>query len=351
MNAKEKLEEIIEVGKVKTSHIMEDLTLEVSKRQDTLVKPNNLSFEISPAGIFPIIDSHGFSLNSHSRNQMFKSLGMPMGYANKLIELEELKLLNDNLMTLSNTLEDGVLVRTVGDKIKGWLPPNFRMSHDTLPILQAFVDTSIEAGMVPYGGVSTDLRNRITFIHPEVFSPSENEAIVFGVTFQGGDYGDVNRDIFLSALRIMCTNLAVGISMYENMKLGNRLEMGENELFEFSDKTISLDLETIRSAVTDIVGASKKQFEIMKSSIADAVNRTMSIYDVAEFLKAQKYPSRLIKTIMGVYQSDVGEDQLPSKPSLWRVSNAVSFYANTLEDEEKRMNLQNAAMDLLLNVN
>jgi len=345
-----KLNAIIERGRASLTSTLEEIQQEFANRQDMMVKPSAVDFTVDDDTVRPVIRDQAYSLTAHSQNQIFQRAGIPMQFANKVMNLGETELLRLNLKRLTDrTQEDGIQIRRVGETIKGWLSPSYKRM-DAAPVMESFLKRSIEKGFVPYRGMNTDYRYQIAMIQPKVWEPVKGEFVVFGTSLVTGDYGNQSLEINLLILRIVCLNLAIGHDMFRRIHLGSRFQMaGDNEIIPISQKTLTLDTETISSAVTDVVDASGDHIKLLEHKIREASEKDIkdakSIYDSLRKRGLRKETVDQIKTAYDLPQE---VELLPKGNNLWRLSNAISLVANGIEKPDEKVDLEKEAMNLLM---
>ena len=313
-----------------------------------IVKPSVIDYEVNEGSWQPLINQEPFRLTDYSQGQVLERAHIPRPFMEGLMNIREFDLAKQNLKTLTNHyMEDGVMVRRIGDLIKGWLSPSYKRM-DAGPVFDTFIERALQKGMVPYRAYNTDYRYQIAFIVPEVISPYPEEFIVVGLSMTTGDYGAAALLLEMMILRIRCQNLALGYDVYRRVHLGSRFH-AESDYVQLSKKTIELDNRTVASAMGDVVDHGIKQIDFMKQVVTDANNKEIAnpqtFYDR---LKKKGFSKELVETVKTTYESDLPLDILPPQKSLWRMSNALSFVAQSQAKVDRRIDLEKASMDLLL---
>jgi hypothetical protein len=345
-----KLREIVEKGKASLHKTLEEIQHEFTIREDVAVRPTAIDFLVQDHKIQPVIRDEAYDLTDHSQGQMLNRAGIPAQFAQKLIDLEENELLSKNLKRLTDRMEDGgILLRRVGTTIKGWLSTAYKRM-DAAPIMEAFIKRNLENGFVPYRGMNTDYRYQVSMIQPRIWEPVPGEFVVFGTSLVTGDYGNQSLEIDLLMLRIVCLNLAIGYDMFRRIHLGSRFQMGEgDEIIPISQKTIKLDIDTISSAITDVVDASDDHIKLLENKIQEAnekeINDPKSIYDA---LRKRGLRKEIVEQIKTAYDLPQEVEILPKGNSFWRLSNAISLVANGVDRADEKVDLEKEAMNLLM---
>ena len=177
-----KLRDIIKRGKASLHKALKEIQHEFSIREDMAVRPIAIDFLVKDHKIQPVIREEAYNLTDHSQGQMLTRAGIPASFAQKLMDLEENELLSKNLKRLTERMEEGgILLRRVGTTIKGWLSPAYKRM-DAAPIMEAFLQRTLEKGFVPYRGMNTNYGYQIAMIQPRIWEPVAGEFVVFGIS-------------------------------------------------------------------------------------------------------------------------------------------------------------------------
>lgn len=332
----EKLNSIIDAGHIKVSSVLHDIQKEFDLRRDIIVKPEKMQFttngEIGLKIQDTILDGIGINesltFTNFARNQILNRAGIPVKYAEKLIELGESDLLLENLDKMSARLcGDGLLIRRINNMIKGVLSSAYRRM-DASPIFEGFIESALSAGYVPYTGAVTDYRYNVSFILPEIFNPSPNEFIVFGVSLVTSDYGSSALCMELTILRITCLNLSMGTDVMRSIHIGKRFDTTEN-LIELSNQTHDLDNRAVASAVGDAVKSSINMQSGVKALIENSmIDDKFSLLEEIKKMRLKGFKKEFAESVKNTFEAEVPVELLPVGRNKWRLSNAISMLAN-----------------------
>lgn len=344
----QKLNQIIEEGRNNVVKAVNSIKEEFQKRIDVIAKPAVIDYEVIGQNIHPLIKSEKFNLTDHSESQVFGRAEIPGSYMRKLLELGEIELVRTNLRTMTDRMmANGVLVRRVGETIKGWLSPSYKRM-DAAPIIENFINRALKAGFVPYRGMNTDYRYHIALILPRIFHPTENEWVAYGVSLITSDYGTSALDLSLLALRLSCTNLHLGFDMFRRVHLGSRFQT-DQDMIELSKKTLLLDSKTVASAVGDVTEKSIDQIRALDQVIKDADQ--VEIGDAKKYFESFKkkgIKKEVLEKVKNMYDTAIDLEYLPSRQSLWRLSNAMSLVSQGLKKQDERIDLEKQSMSILI---
>ena len=351
----DKLQGVIEVGKRKVETVLNDIQTEFELRKDFIAKPEAINYRVNKeaknfqAYIYDgkASGNHYLDFTNFSKTQILNRLGIPVNYANKLLELNEFDLLEDSLERLTNKqCKDGLLFRQINNTVKGVLSPSYRRM-DASPIFESFIKSALSAGYVPYNGEITDYRYHVSFIIPEVFQPSENEFCVMGLAITTSDYGANALQVELLCLRISCLNLCMGNDVMRSIHLGKRFNT-EESFVQLSNETHILDSKTVASAVGDSVKTSIDLQSKVKERIFFAAenNGDINIANEIKKLRTKGIKKEIAEDIKRTFDSNLPVEVLPVIKNRWRLSNAISFIANS-QTPDIKLDLQKQAMNVI----
>lgn len=289
-------------------------------------------------------------LHKHALNQVCDRAGVPQTFLNRLLERPYgRELLIENLSTIYEKEENQkFLVRSVNDQVRGVLSDSFRRM-DSVPVIEAFAKTCGEIGAVPIEGIGGDLRWAVKAILPMVFQPSKKagteEVIAFYAQLANSDFGKGALSLRIGMLRIVCTNYATLDEALRQVHLGKRLD----ENIEYSQETYNLDTKTMVSAVKDIV----------KGALGPGkINETVGL--IGKALEERIDPKQAWQELpkLGLLKGEVdkvqeifmngGVEELPVGTTRARLANAISWFAKSAETPERRMELEIAAGEYMV---
>lgn len=363
-----KLMGTIEAGRNNMIATLQDIEREYNIRRDFIATPKGLNgrtdhivdWDVTPypdskyyqphRHIKPVFDNHGaLELTNHSYSQMVSRFKIPSTYVDSLLELGEVDLLKDNLNKMvERRMDTGALIRSVGNKAKGWLSTSYKR-YDATPLFEAFIDGASSNGFVPIRAYNTEYRYFLGFVLPEVFEIGEREFVTYGVSMTTGDYGNAAMTIGLLVLRIQCTNLAIGSSILRKVHIGGRIDAtDERMLAMLSHETIDKDTKAMASMVKDITKASSEEIRVLERQVKQAAITPVNMKAELEGIK-KKFGKTLAEQVDTLYQQDI--EDLPKGDSKWRFSSCLSLLANgTGIDADARMDLQKEAARIIESV-
>ncbi len=361
---REKMEKIIEEGLASARSVAE--LVQSRLITDVVAKAPALRLRVQDDGSYGLVRGGDPSLGGvvrttdgpvdlhpHALDQMLQNAGLPKKFAEHLVNEsggstwgKELVARNVNEI-LARRDKQRNLLRHEGDEnapVKGFLSDKFRRI-DSRPLLDAFMGSAAEIGLVPVQGVASDTKVRMRAIMPQVFEPIANEVMMFGVEWANSDYGDGGHALSLFVTRVWCTNMAMGDTVLRQVHTGKTL----SDDIEYSARTYALDTKTNVSALRDTVrhAISPKRVNLMLEHVKEAGEKELKGNSVETILAKLKLSKTDAQAVQGLYD---GPDvvNLPPGNTAWRLSNALSFFANAKTvGADKKLELEAAAGSLV----
>jgi len=366
-----KFEGWIEDGKKEAVNFFEHLHMNTPR--DFIVSTDRLRFDLVDNRIKVMTADNEWFLHRNALNQMAARTGglITQGMVNKWSEWSPDKdneagrnmLLHCLHEVFSKDESRHVLMRVVdtgenGGEVRGFLSDRYRRMNSG-PLFESFVKEAQKVGAVPiksskkYNSIyGLDTRSGLSMFVPEVFEPVENEVMIVGLELHNSDFGVGALTLRMVAIRIWCTNMALRCDSLRKVHLGTRLD----ENLRFSEQTYQKDTETISSMLHDVTkellspSRINGEMEIIKQAAQEEVDPS----DVFERMrKSGGFSKEEKEKIIGLYNTpDV--ELLPPGNNSWRVSNAISLFANKQEDDgnrERALELRQVAGSVLDRVN
>ena len=192
-----------------------------------------------------------FSLHDNAIGQLADRMGVPQRYLRQLAQgATWAKSLAAEILNEHSgwTERSRVLVRTVGEQVRGVLSDSYRRLN-SVEILTAFVQEAAKQGAVISDAYMNDTKVWAETILPQplVIPTAKNgDVIIFaGARFSTSDYGDGAVDMRAFLLNGACLNGMVRESVMKQVHLGSKLP----DNLKLSNRTYELDTKTTVSAV------------------------------------------------------------------------------------------------------
>jgi hypothetical protein len=347
-----KLNSIVTQGEILAAQGLEKLQQEWALRKDFIVRPDAVDIGFDDKQAMQImLQGQTYNLTQHSRGQLLNRAGIPVPFADKLVDYDLQDLLRHNMKTLLNTLsKDGLMVRAVQSQVKGIMSSSYKRI-DSSPLFYTFIEKARSLGLVPYQGSVTDTRAFISFLKPQVYEIG-GDYIVFGLELRSSDYGNGAFEMNVVVLRLLCQNGMIGFDLLRKVHIGKRFDSSEFEkegaLIQLSEKTVTLDLETVRSGLTDVMAGTDSYIKALAEGVESRANDEVNIKSAVAQLRKMGLKKTLAEEIGNLYENQaMPVEVLPPMPGKWRLANAISFLAHKATGDEQK-DLQDMAFKALI---
>jgi len=344
--ARVKMQETIDVGRASAERTIATVMRDVP--QDMLVRARALDVNVSNGHVFANLPSTGSgtqhsAFSSHAFGQLCAKAGVPLAYARELLasgawgEALLAKALRDHL---ANGPDEKQLVRLVGGQVRGVLSDSYKRL-DSRPLVEAFCGASQEAGLVPVMGHATETRVALKAMLPVVFEPAPNEIMAFGLEWENSDFGAGAHSCRVFMLRLWCTNFAIAERALRQVHLGKKMDdVG------FSSRTYQLEAQAQASALGDIVRGALAPERIAAYCNVIAAASVDKI-DAGRELAKLKALTKGERTEVAEAFNSPDVEMMPAGNTMWRLSNAISWVAQKADGEDRRLELEKLAGDVL----
>jgi hypothetical protein len=294
-----------------------------------------------------IVGDTARTIHHHALSQIASTAGVPGSYLSDLAigkpwERELAARILGEHFAKGEPASKRYLVRSVQKQVRGLLSDRFRRL-DSRPLLDAFMAECQAIGAEPIDGHATDLRVAMKAILPEVFEPVPNEVLCFGLEWGNSDFGSARHSVRAFIYRLWCLNGATLEDALAQVHLGRQL--GDD--IALSAQTYALDTKTSVSALRDVVRGTlgPAKIEAMIGSIKQAHEAKID-WKSASGKLAKALTKGELKAVEDAFNSN-DVINLPAEKTLWRASNAVSWIAGKAESEDRRLELQRLAGQVL----
>ncbi|MBG94895.1 MAG: hypothetical protein CL793_06540 [Chloroflexi bacterium] len=353
--AKDKLYKTIHDGEKSVEQTLNRIFTQIP--EDVIVPTNKIEFLADAGSKKRIIVGHPKDTHTTERkwqgvhenalSQLCSKAHLPIRYARDLLSQFDQKedngdwwgpeLLAHNLTELMKNGKGRHLLRSYNGELRGFLSDRYKRL-DSQQLAATFVENMNKVGAVPVEGNFSDTTFHLRALLPQVYEPIPNEVLAFGMSWSNSDYGRGANVIEVFALRLWCTNYAIGQNCMRQVHIGKRFEPGN---IQFSQKTHDLDTEASVSAMEDVIQGGLKEDNIHRiiSSIQEAYEE--EVHPKSIFADLRKAIGKgMAEEVIETYNSaDIVN--LPAGNSKWRMSNALSWVAKekTVDEQFKLMRL------------
>ena len=329
------MERLIEEGKIAQDYIA-PLGVNLRKQEHDPV----ITFK-AENGLFLSMPDGQFSVHSNAVRQLADRMGVPQRYLLNLAGGDEwaqqlaAHLLNEHS---SWTQRSRVLIRTVGEQVRGVLSDSYRRLN-SVEILTAFVQEAAGQGAVISDAYMNDTKVWAETILPTpitIPTAKNGDVIIFaGARFSTSDYGDGAVDMRAFLLNGACLNGMVRESVMKQVHLGSKLP----DNLQLSQKTYELDTRTTVSAVRDLTRGLFSKDNIMQKAIEIQAASEIDVDFEREIKKLTK-DGGLLKAegqaVEKILMNNNPDDGVQGAATLWKLTQAITAHARELTPERSR---------------
>ena len=329
------MERLIEEGKIAQDYIA-PLGVNLRKQEHDPV----ITFT-ADNGLFLNMPDGQFSVHSNAVRQLADRMGVPQRYLLNLAGGDEwaqqlaAHLLNEHS---SWTQRSRVLIRTVGEQVRGVLSDSYRRLN-SVEILTAFVQEAAGQGAVISDAYMNDTKVWAETILPTpitIPTAKNGDVIIFaGARFSTSDYGDGAVDMRAFLLNAACLNGMVRESVMKQVHLGSKLP----DNLQLSQRTYELDTRTTVSAVRDLTRGLFSRDNIMQKAIEIQAASEIDVDFEREIKKLTK-DGGLLKAegqaVEKILMNNNPDDGVQGAATLWKLTQAITAHARELTPERSR---------------
>ena len=349
-----RIQEIIDKGKTRASRVIAHV--HNNQPVDRVVKGSAINFDVGDDGhlAFGLTGVRGdMRLHRNALGQLLRHAHMPIKFA-EFLEAQGTPenpwgaehvagILTD--IYQQNHRDSKFLTREVKGSVLGVMSNHYKRLN-TPVIIDSFASACQKVGAVPYEGYVSDTKIAIQAVLPQIYEPIPGEIMAFGVSMEHSDYGNGALDFLFFILRLFCLNGMIGQQGLRRIHKGKQLE----ENIEWSQKTYELDSATTASAIHDLIlnhlttDRVEASMEVIQRAAADKLDDARRL-QITEILKSGLSLKEIERVNAKFNEPDV--ELLPPGNSMWRMANTVSWLAGQEDDEERKIDLQHLAGELL----
>lgn len=282
-----------------------------------------------------------FTLHDNAIGQLADRMGIPQRYLRGLAGGEPWAILLAAHMLNQHsdwTQRSRVLVRTVGQQVRGVLSDSYRRLN-SVEILTAFVQEAAQQGAVISDAYMNDTKIWAETILPTpltIPTAKNGDVVIFaGARFSTSDYGDGAVDMRAFLLNGACLNGMVRESVMKQIHLGSKLP----DNLQLSQQTYELDTKTTVSAVRDLTSGLFSKDNLMKKAIEIQGASEIEV-DFEHELKRLTRDGGLLKQegkeVEKILMRNDPEDGVQGGATLWKLTQAITAHARELTPERSR---------------
>lgn len=331
---------------------------------DKIVSAKSLTFDMNNEGQMAvqykvpraeIVDVVEETIHPWAFGQIAEHARIPKNYVQYLMSLSEVihkghyhrwgaKLAVENLneLFLHMPPAEKRLIRSVEKQTRGFLSTKYKRRHPGY-LLDGFIGACRKFDLLPYVASATDTRHMVRAVLDGIVEPVPNECLGIGVVYSESPYGNGATAVSIFVERMWCTNTAVLSTDLRSTHLGSRL----SDDFAWSEETYLADTRATVHQMQDLLEAyvSPASLRRLSDTVRLAHETKIEPKQLEAFIK--KNLSKEDAEAVGECYRSADVEMLPAGNTIWRASNALSFFANKVEDEDKKFDLQKLAGQLL----
>ena len=282
-----------------------------------------------------------FTMHDNAIGQVADRMGIPQRYLRGLASGEPWAIMLAAYLLNQHsdwTQRSRVLVRTVGNQVRGVLSDSYRRLN-SVEILTAFVQEAANQGAVISDAYMNDTNVWAETILPQPLSiPTANNGTVIifaGARFSTSDYGNGAVDMRAFLLNGACLNGMVRESVMKQVHLGSKLP----DNLQLSQQTYELDTKTTVSAVRDLTTGLFSKDNLMHKALEIQGASEIEV-DLDRELKRLTSGGSLLKTegkeVEKILMRNDPEDGVTGGATLWKLTQAITAHARELSPERSR---------------
>lgn len=238
--------------------------------------------------------------------------------------------------------EEKRLIRSVETQTRGFLSTKYKRRHPG-HMIDGFIGACKKFDLLPYTVTATDTKHMVRAVLDGIVEPIPDECLGIGVVYAESPFGNGATAVSIFIERMWCTNQAVLSTDLRSAHVGGRL----SDDFAWSNETYLADTKATILQVQDMMEAyvSPKAIRKLCDTVKLAHETKIEPKQLEAYIK-KNLSKEDAEAVADCYRSaDV--EMLPPGNTVWRASNALSFFAGKVEDEEKRYDIQKLAGQLL----
>lgn len=287
----------------------------------------------------------------HALGQVGDKMGVPIRYLRKLVGGKDwendlaVNILNEHA---SNISRDRVLVRTVDNKVRGFLSDSYRRLN-TAGIFTAFLMAAQNKGAALVDAYGGDV-DFVEVVSPDIIEiPTANNGVmytVYGARLRNSNVGKASLQMNTFAINLVCTNGMTGTRVLREMHLGKRLP----DNITLSQVTMEKDTEAMASLVGDVMTQifNPDERELHKRTFMKASETVVDISKEVIALPKLGFTEAETEAVSRVLQNGSPEDGVQGAPTLLKFAQGMTAVARDLENKERARDLEDIAGKMLM---
>jgi len=330
---------------VENNSILGQIILDNENLTDYLVPQKKLSvqtqIEGSPLIIYPL-DSIGnvdnLSINKNAITQLGDKIKIPAAYLQKLHDGETWE---KNLF--ATTLNDHfdfkkrrtpVLLRASQGELKAYLSNSYER-YNSVAVLGQFLESFSNNGLTLSQAYFDGIRYFVEVTNKNNPFLIGGEPHFFSIQYRNSDYGRGALDIKFMLIKQVCTNGMIIKSALRKIHKGRQINIqGQN--FQLSEDTLNKETIAKKAIVRDVANyiCSPAAVDDIIQFYDKANNIDIKVEKVIEKLPSVNATKKDVELIQNILMRNDNKTGTTTGGNVIRVANAVSYIANTFDNDQ-----------------
>lgn len=337
-----KLHENIHAAQAKSVLALERIEREIPN--DMIVRAESMEFDAKDMAVRAIYELRTEIVHPWALGQMCEAVGLPRAYVTTLLKSGNQEdpwgpqLAAHNLEELFHRTKGRNLVRSYAGQTRGFLSPRYQRRHPG-KLLDILIQGFKKHGLIAYDAWCSDTKHGVRAVLDRIVEPVPNECLGIGVYYAESPFGNGATELSVFVERMWCSNTAITEQQLRTVHLGGHLQ----EDIAWSEETYRKDTELVCSKLIDLMESTVSEAAIKKleDGVRSAHERKLTGGAFETFLKKHLSKEDAAGVLDAYRSADV--ELLPPGNTVWRASNAISFFGGKVEDPEKKFDLQKLA--------
>jgi hypothetical protein len=323
---------------IKEGKISQDFVTPIGTNNDQ--RSQIMDFVADEQGVFMQMKNERFNIHQNAVYQLGEKLNVPARYLQQLSGGNKwerdlcAQILNEHS---GYSKRDRVLVRAVGDQVRGVLSDKYRRLNSST-LIESFVKIGYKSGAVLADGLMTDTKIYIEMLMPQpiTFETPKNglATMAYGARLSNSDYGSGALELRAFTMQGVCLNGMVRESVMRTVHLGSRLP----DNLSISERTYRLDTQTQESAIRDLTAGLfdskmiQREMELIQNASAIDVDIELEVKKLPKLGMLKEEAEGVERILM----NGRAEDGVSGEPTLWKFVNGITAYARDREGARER---------------
>ena len=286
---------------------------------------------------------HEFALTPHSAQQIANRVGLPVGWVRNSAETDfdyyrdAVAYALNQYVQHAERADERFLFRNVNGTTRGILSTAYKRLN-TKEIFTAFLGAAQKMGLTLMGAYEGWSKDFIEVLDPTIrwIDTPNNGRVGYcrGFQLKNSDFGDgalLGRSLNLQAI---CCNGLIGNRYLKEVHLGKR--MSDEHIFSIDTINMETELRARKVVETLAYVFNPMNTEIEEAQVIDASGKIIEIQPEVERLPKIGFTVNEAKAVGAVLMNNDKNDGVEGKPTVWKLSQAISRVAQDAEPERQR---------------